>query len=49
MEPSTLAIFWAGVLAFAILVYVILDGFDLGVGILFGTTKDAEHERAMMD
>jgi cytochrome d ubiquinol oxidase subunit II len=49
MEPSTLAIFWAGVLAFAILVYVILDGFDLGVGILFGTTSDAEHKRAMMD
>ena len=28
-------------IAVAILVYVILDGFDLGVGILFGTTSDA--------
>jgi cytochrome bd ubiquinol oxidase subunit II len=40
LEPSHLALFWAGVIAVAILVYVILDGFDLGVGILFGTTRD---------
>ncbi|MFN3970146.1 MAG: cytochrome d ubiquinol oxidase subunit II [Gemmobacter sp.] len=26
---------WAGLIAFAILAYVVLDGFDLGVGILF--------------
>ena len=32
MEPSNLALFWAGVIACAILLYVILDGFDLGVG-----------------
>ena len=38
-EPSNLALFWAGVIAVAILVYVILDGFDLGVGVLFGTTR----------
>jgi cytochrome d ubiquinol oxidase subunit II len=49
MTASSLALFWAGVLAFAILVYVILDGFDLGVGILFGTTRDDEHRREMMD
>ncbi len=30
-----LAFIWAGLIAFAILAYVILDGFDLGVGILF--------------
>jgi cytochrome d ubiquinol oxidase subunit II len=30
-----LAFSWAGLIAFAILAYVILDGFDLGVGILF--------------
>ena len=40
VEPSNLALFWAGVIVVAILVYVILDGFDLGVGILFGTTRD---------
>ena len=26
---------WAGLIAFAVLAYVLLDGFDLGVGILF--------------
>jgi len=30
-----LAFIWAGLIAFAVLSYVILDGFDLGVGILF--------------
>jgi cytochrome bd ubiquinol oxidase subunit II len=48
VEPSTLALFWAGVIVVAILVYVILDGFDLGVGILFGTTKDAKLRSGMM-
>jgi cytochrome bd ubiquinol oxidase subunit II len=40
-EPSALALFWVAVIALAILAYVVLDGFDLGVGILFGATKDA--------
>jgi cytochrome bd ubiquinol oxidase subunit II len=47
MEPSALASFWAAVVAGAILLYVILDGFDLGVGILFGTTK-IEPQRVQM-
>jgi cytochrome d oxidase subunit CydB len=49
MEPSALALFWAAVIAGAIVVYVILDGFDLGVGILFGTTRDAALRKGMMD
>jgi cytochrome d ubiquinol oxidase subunit II len=48
MELSNLATFWAAVLACAILIYVILDGFDLGVGILFGTTGDEAHRTQMM-
>ena len=40
VDASNLALFWAGVIAFAILVYVILDGFDLGVGILTGAAKN---------
>ncbi len=48
MDPNALAFFWAGVIAFAILVYVVLDGYDLGVGILFGTTRDAGHRDHMM-
>jgi cytochrome d ubiquinol oxidase subunit II len=39
---------WAGILAFAILVYVVLDGFDLGIGILFGTTGNETYRRQMM-
>ena len=40
-DPSALALFWVAVIGVAILAYVVLDGFDLGVGILFGATKDA--------
>ena len=30
-----LSFVWAAIIAFAVLAYVILDGFDLGIGILF--------------
>ncbi|WP_374546407.1 cytochrome d ubiquinol oxidase subunit II [Rhodoblastus sp.] len=46
--PSDLALFWAGVIAFAILLYVVLDGFDLGIGMLFGATRDKELRDEMM-
>ena len=42
-----LVFIWAGLIAFAVLTYVILDGFDLGVGVLFATSK-SEYERDMM-
>ena len=31
-----MVMFWVTLLAISILLYVLLDGFDLGVGILFG-------------
>jgi cytochrome d ubiquinol oxidase subunit II len=40
--------FWVCVLAISIFLYVLLDGFDLGVGILFGLTRSEERRRAMM-
>ena len=49
MEPSNLAMFWAAVICVSILIYVVLDGFDLGVGILFGTVRDEATRVAMMD
>src|SRR5277367_6585025 len=49
MEPTNLAVFWAGVIAISILMYVVLDGFDLGVGILFGTTRVEEHRQEMLN
>jgi cytochrome d ubiquinol oxidase subunit II len=48
LQPSNLALFWAGVIAVSILVYVVLDGLDLGVGILFGSTLDEDHRLHMM-
>ena len=43
-----LAFIWAGIIAFAVLVYVILDGFDLGIGILFPFLKgEGERDLAM--
>jgi cytochrome d ubiquinol oxidase subunit II len=38
---------WAAVIAFAVFAYVVLDGFDLGVGILFMTVK-GERDRDTM-
>jgi cytochrome bd ubiquinol oxidase subunit II len=40
--------FWVAVLAISILLYVLLDGFDLGVGILFGHARDENRRRALM-
>jgi cytochrome bd ubiquinol oxidase subunit II len=48
-QPSDLALFWAGVIALSIMVYVILDGFDLGVGILFGSARDETRRVQMMN
>ncbi|CAN7784123.1 cytochrome d ubiquinol oxidase subunit II [Paraburkholderia hospita] len=48
LQPSNLALFWAAVIAVSILVYVVLDGLDLGVGILFGSTRDEGHRSQMM-
>lgn len=44
-----LAFIWAGLIAFAVLAYVILDGFDLGVGILFPTARTDQDRGLMMN
>ena len=43
------ALIWAGLIAFAVLAYIVLDGFDLGVGILFPWVKGQEHRDQMMN
>ena len=43
-----MTLFWASVLAISILLYVLLDGFDLGVGMLFGLAPEEQRRRAMM-
>src|SRR5688572_6210109 len=40
---------WAGLIAFAVLAYVIFDGFDLGVGILFTAIHDEPDRDTMMN
>lgn len=39
-----LTVIWAGIIGFAIVAYVVMDGFDLGIGILFPRFK-VGHER----
>jgi len=42
------ALVWAALIAFAVMAYVVLDGFDLGIGILFPFFSDeAERDRMM--
>src|SRR5712691_3747485 len=40
--------FWVTILAVSILLYVLLDGFDLGIGILFGLTRDEAPRHEML-
>jgi cytochrome d ubiquinol oxidase subunit II len=43
-----LAFIWAAIIAFAVLAYVMMDGFDLGIGILFPFYKaEADRDRMM--
>lgn len=41
------ALVWYALIGLAVLIYVILDGFDLGIGILFPSAH-SEIERDMM-
>jgi len=42
-------LYWAAILAISTLLYVLLDGFDLGVGIIFGATRGEAKRDAMMN
>jgi cytochrome d ubiquinol oxidase subunit II len=44
-----LPVIWAGLIAFAVLAYVLLDGFDLGVGILFAAVRREEDRDVMLN
>ena len=47
--PLDLPLIWAGLLAFAVLAYVVLDGFDLGVGILFVVEREDKDRDVMVN
>jgi cytochrome d ubiquinol oxidase subunit II len=45
---ADLTVIWAGIIAFAVAMYVVMDGFDLGIGILFpGFKVGKERDMAM--
>jgi cytochrome d ubiquinol oxidase subunit II len=44
-----LAFIWAGLIAFSVLAYVVMDGFDLGIGILFPFHKSESDRDRMMN
>src|SRR6202163_446046 len=43
-----MVMFWTAILAISVLLYVLLDGFDLGVGMLFGLARGEERRHAML-
>lgn len=49
MEPFDLTLIWAGIIAFGVIMYVLMDGFDLGVGILFPFAPDEDSRDVMMN
>jgi cytochrome d ubiquinol oxidase subunit II len=43
-----MVMFWIALLAISILIYLLLDGFDLGVGMLFGLTNSKSDRNEML-
>ncbi len=48
-ELTLLPLIWAGIIAFGVFMYVLMDGFDLGVGILFRAAPSDRDRDAMMN
>lgn len=49
MELIDLTLIWVGLIGFGVFMYVLMDGFDLGVGILFPFAPDEESRDLMMN
>ncbi|CAO3434696.1 cytochrome d ubiquinol oxidase subunit II [Azospirillum doebereinerae] len=49
MEGSLLTLAWVGIVGFAVFMYVLMDGFDLGVGILYPFVPREEDRDTMMN
>lgn len=48
-QTLDLTLIWAGIIAFGVMMYVLMDGFDLGQGILFPFAPDDHHRDIMMN
>ena len=44
-----LALIWAVIIAFGVMMYVVMDGFDLGIGLLFPFTREESERDVMMN
>jgi cytochrome d ubiquinol oxidase subunit II len=44
-----LTMIWAGIISFAVIMYVVMDGFDLGIGILFPFFRAKSERDTMMN
>jgi cytochrome d ubiquinol oxidase subunit II len=44
-----LPLMWAVIILFGVMMYVVMDGFDLGIGILFPFVPDARDRDVMMN
>ena len=49
MMGLDLTVVWALIIAFAVFMYVVMDGFDLGIGILFPTFRQGEERTQAMN
>jgi cytochrome d ubiquinol oxidase subunit II len=49
MFNADLTTIWAFIIAFAVFMYVVMDGFDLGIGILFPTFRRGEERSQAMN
>ncbi|MCQ4634711.1 cytochrome d ubiquinol oxidase subunit II [Shinella sp. CPCC 100929] len=49
MADIDLTTIWAGIIGFAVFAYVVMDGFDLGIGILFPTFSVGEERDQSMN
>lgn len=49
MEMFDLTIIWAGIIGFGLMMYVLMDGFDLGLGILYPFAPDEDARDVMMN
>ncbi|MCE8031923.1 MAG: cytochrome d ubiquinol oxidase subunit II [Halomonas sp.] len=49
MEMFDLSVIWALIIGFGIMMYVLMDGFDLGLGILFPFAPDEDARDVMMN
>ena len=49
IQGIDLSLIWGLIIAFGVMMYVIMDGFDLGLGILFPLIPDAQERDVMMN